>query len=112
MRLLAVLVGAAARTGGPPAFVGGSAVELTRMGVDVRILATDLALAPWGWWQKQRRVRRDELHPTLAQSDTRLFAARFPRRLAFSPGLFRSLREMAPSSDVVHVHNLWQFPQY
>jgi glycosyltransferase involved in cell wall biosynthesis len=112
MRVLAVLVGAAARTGGPPAFVGGSAMELRRLGVDVRVLATDLAFAPWGWWQRQRRVRRDELHPTLANSDTRLFAARFPRRLAFSPGLSRSLREMVPACDVVHVHNLWQFPQY
>jgi glycosyltransferase involved in cell wall biosynthesis len=112
MRVLAVLVGAAARTGGPPAFVGGSALELARLGVDMRVVTTDLALAPWGIWQRQRRVRREELHPTLAKADTHVFAARFPRRLAFSPGLSRSLRELTAGYDVVHVHNLWQFPQY
>ncbi len=110
--VLAVLVGAAARTGGPPAFVGGSAVELAKLGVSTRIVATDLALAPWGWVQKQERISDNELHPTLASSDLRIFPARFPRRLAFSPGLSAALREQAPDFDVVHVHNLWQFPQF
>jgi glycosyltransferase involved in cell wall biosynthesis len=113
MRVLAVLVGAAARTGGPPAFAGGSAVSLAEIGTPMRIVATDLALAPWGWgWRPQRRITREEMHPTLAVSDTHLFAARFPRRLAFSPALARALREMAPDYDVMHLHNLWQFPQY
>jgi glycosyltransferase involved in cell wall biosynthesis len=105
-------VGAAARAGGPPAFVGGAGLELPRLGAGVRILATDLALAPWGWVQRQRRIRPDELHPALAGSDLHLFRARFPRRLAFSPALSAGLKEIASDFDVVHIHNLWQFPQY
>ena len=112
MRILSVLVGAAARTGGPVAFVGESAAELDRMEATTRILSTDIALAPWGWLQRQRRVREDELHPSLAQTDLKLFETRFPRRLAYSPSLARALREEVPKSDVVHIHNLWQHPQY
>ncbi|MGI8557693.1 MAG: glycosyltransferase [Solirubrobacteraceae bacterium] len=110
--VLSVLVGGATRTGGPPAFVGGSSLELTRLGGSMRILATDLALAPTGWWQVQRRVQATELHPTLLESDMHLFAARFPRRLAFSPSLYREAQRVVSRYDVVHIHNLWQFPQY
>jgi glycosyltransferase involved in cell wall biosynthesis len=41
-----------------------------------------------------------------------VFPTRFPRRLAFSPGLSKAARELAGASDVVHLHNLWQLPQY
>ena len=112
MRVLSVLVGAAARTGGPPAFVGESAVELAKLGVEVRVLATDLALAPWGWVQRQGRIEPADVHPSLAASDLRLFRAHFPRRLGFSPELRRELSRTAADFDVVHIHNLWQFPQY
>jgi glycosyltransferase involved in cell wall biosynthesis len=111
MKVLHVLVGAAARTGGPPAFVGGASVELAKLSVDVRILATDTALAPWGLLQRQRRIRPDEIEPGLAQSDLRLSPARFPRRLANSPALAAELDRTVADFDVIHVHNLWQFPQ-
>jgi glycosyltransferase involved in cell wall biosynthesis len=112
VNVLAVLVGAAARTGGPPAFVGDSALEIKRVGGSMVVLSTDLALAPTGYLQAQRRVTRGELHVSLEQTDTRVYPARFPRRLAFSPGLYRAACELAPRHDVVHLHNLWQFPQY
>jgi glycosyltransferase involved in cell wall biosynthesis len=107
-----VLVGAATRTGGPPAFVGDASLELTKLGAEVRIVATDTALAPWGALQRQRRVRPDEIHPALAASDLHLFPARFPRRMAYSPRLSANLQRTAAEFDVVHIHNLWQFPQY
>ena len=110
--MLSILVGGATRTGGPAAFVGESATELRSHGASVRILATDLALAPWGWLQRQRRVTAGELHPALASGDLRIFPARFPRRLGYSPALARALRQEVGGSDVVHIHNLWQFPQY
>lgn len=112
MKVLQVLVGAAARTGGPPAFVGDAAPELAKLSVGVRIVATDTALAPWGWMQRQRRIRPDEIHPGLARSDLRLFPARFPRRLAFSPALSRELEQTVSDFDIVHIHNLWQYPQF
>jgi glycosyltransferase involved in cell wall biosynthesis len=112
VNVLAVLVGTAARTGGTPAFVGESALELERCGEKMVILSTDLGLASTGWVQRQRRVHGAERHPSLTQSNTRVFPARFPRRLAFSHGLYRVALELASTSDVVHLHNLWQFPQY
>jgi glycosyltransferase involved in cell wall biosynthesis len=112
LRVLQVLVGAGARTGGPPAFVGGAAVALGKLGVDVRVVATDTALAPWSPLQRQRRIRPDEIHPALARCDLRLFPARFPRRMAYSPGLAAELDGTVRDFDVVHIHNLWQFPQY
>jgi glycosyltransferase involved in cell wall biosynthesis len=112
MRILEVLVGASARSGGPPAFVGGAAVELGRLGATVRVMATDLALAPWGWVQKQRRIQPEQVQPALAGSDLDLYPARFPRRLAFSPELSAALKASISDFDVVHIHNLWQFPQY
>jgi glycosyltransferase involved in cell wall biosynthesis len=112
MRILNVVVGAAARTGGAIAFAGEAAVATSRAEGEARVFATDLALAPWGWVQRQRAVRRNELHPSLAHADFELFPTRFPRRLARSPAMARALRTEVPSCDVVHIHNLWQHPQY
>jgi glycosyltransferase involved in cell wall biosynthesis len=112
LNVVAILVAAAARMGGSAAFVGESAVELGGAGTNVRVLATDLAHAPWGWLQRQARIDADALHPALAEADLRTFPARFPRRLAYSPALRRAVKEEVASAEVVHVHNLWQFPQY
>jgi glycosyltransferase involved in cell wall biosynthesis len=112
VNVLSVLVGTGARTGGTAAFVGESATELERRGDQVEILSTDLALAPTGWLQLQRRITAGERHVALATGNVRVFPARFPRRLAFSPELARAARAAIQDSDVVHLHNLWQYPQY
>lgn len=112
VNVLSVMASAATRTGGPPAFVGGSALELARLGHTMRVISADLALAPAGVLQIQRRTRTTELHPRLADVEGGVFPARFPRRLAFSPSLYRAARRLVPISDLVHIHNLWQFPQY
>lgn len=112
MNVAAVVVGAGARAGGTAAFVGESAVEIESLGVDVTVLATDIALAPSGWIQRQRRITHEERHPSLQRSNVRVFPTRFPRRLAFSPALSRAVRDLAPACDVIHLHNLWQLPQY
>lgn len=110
--VLNVLVGAAARTGGIAPFVGGAATELQKRGASVSTFGTDLALAPSGFLQRQRRIRAEEWHPALAAADTQLFRARFPRRLAYSPALASALNRASPGFDVIHIHNLWQFPQF
>jgi glycosyltransferase involved in cell wall biosynthesis len=112
VRILNVVVGASVRTGGATAFAAEAAVATSRAGGKARLFATDLALAPWGWMQRQRPIRPDELHPSLAPADFELFPTRFPRRLARSPALVRALRTEVPNCDVVHIHNLWQHPQY
>jgi glycosyltransferase involved in cell wall biosynthesis len=112
VRILNVVVGASVRTGGATAFAAEAAVATSRAGGEARVFATDLALAPWGWMQRQRPIRPDELHPSLAPTDFELFPTRFPRRLARSPAMVRALRTEVPNCDVVHIHNLWQHPQY
>lgn len=113
MRVLAVLVGATTRTGGPPAFVGGAARELARLGHEMPVLSTDLAMAPHGLWQRrQRAAGPDEIHPDLAAVDLAVARARPPRRLAHAPGLRRALAREAAKADVVHIHNLWLYPQF
>jgi glycosyltransferase involved in cell wall biosynthesis len=112
VRILNVVVGASVRTGGATAFAAEAAAATSRAGGEARVFATDLALAPWGWMQRQRPIRPDELHPSLAPTDFELFPTRFPRRLARSPAMVRALRSEVPNCDVVHIHNLWQHPQY
>jgi glycosyltransferase involved in cell wall biosynthesis len=92
--------------------VGGSALELAKLGHTMRVISTDLALAPAGAFQRQRRMQDTEVHPSLRGTDGGVFPARFPSRLAFSPSLDRTARRMVPEADVVHIHNLWQYPQY
>jgi glycosyltransferase involved in cell wall biosynthesis len=112
VRILNVVVGASVRTGGATAFAAEAAVATSRAGAQARVFATDLALAPWGWMQRQRPIRPDELHPSLARTDFELFPTRFPRRLARSPAMARALLTEVPNCNVVHIHNLWQHPQY
>jgi len=112
VKVLSVVVGVGARAGGIAPFVGGSAHELARLGSEVTVVGTDLALAPWGVLRRQRRISPDEWHPSLRDIDTRLFPARFPRRMAYSPTLGRAIRRIASDFDLVHIHNLWQFPQF
>jgi glycosyltransferase involved in cell wall biosynthesis len=112
VRILNVVVGASVRTGGATAFAAEAAGAAARAGATSRVFATDLALAPWGWMQRQRPIRPEEIHPSLAAADFELFPTRFPRRLARSPAMARALRREVPDCDVVHIHNLWQHPQY
>jgi glycosyltransferase involved in cell wall biosynthesis len=113
MKVVAVLVGATTRTGGPPAFVGGCALELARHGHEMTVLSTDLALAPHGLRQHdQRPSRLSEVHPDLMACGVRLHPAREPRRIAYSPELAQAIDAEVAQADLVHIHNLWLYPQY
>jgi glycosyltransferase involved in cell wall biosynthesis len=112
MRILHVLAGAATRSGGAVAFAGEAAADTARAGEQVRVFTSDIALAPWGWLQRQRRALPEDLHPSLREVQTDVFEARFPRRLARSPAMGRALRDRVAEFDVVHIHNLWQYPQH
>jgi glycosyltransferase involved in cell wall biosynthesis len=50
--------------------------------------------------------------PASQRAYTRLFRTRPPRRLVFSPSLYSALRREAGGYDVIHIHNLWTFPQF
>jgi len=105
-----VLAGAAARTGGPAAAVFQLSRALREAGVESVIYTTDLdgsasdaTAAP---------VALFELPPGAEHLDLRMFRARPPRRLAYSPGLGRTVRRDARAFDVMHIHSLWLYPQW
>jgi glycosyltransferase involved in cell wall biosynthesis len=47
-----------------------------------------------------------------AELDIRIFPASPPRRIAFSSGLARALKEDVARYDVIHVHSLYLYPQF
>jgi glycosyltransferase involved in cell wall biosynthesis len=108
MRVLHVSSGISPRIGGSAMMALESASPLLRFGVETSLFAPDLAVPVNAkrYWS----VRPDDV-PALA-GHARVFPTHPPRRLAFSPALYRSLRREARDYDVVHVHNLWTFPQF
>jgi glycosyltransferase involved in cell wall biosynthesis len=110
MRVLHVIPNLATRTGGPPVSVVESSLALRACGVETSIFATDLAEAAGA--RTHARVSSGELPGGAETLDVRLFAARWPQRLAYSPGLWRALHEHAREYDVVHIHSLFLFPQF
>jgi glycosyltransferase involved in cell wall biosynthesis len=106
MRVLHVIPSLATRTGGPAVAVVNACRALEAAGVRTTIAATDMP-GPAGAAPGALTL------PAGSDAlDLRLFPARPPRRLAFSPGLYRMLMREAAVYDVVHVHSLFLFPQF
>jgi glycosyltransferase involved in cell wall biosynthesis len=79
------------------------------MGIETSIFAPDLAVGANA--RRYWTISREDL-PKSQTAHTRLFRTRPPRRLVFSPSLYSALRREAGGYDVVHIHNLWTFPQF
>jgi glycosyltransferase involved in cell wall biosynthesis len=112
LKVLHVVPALGARTGGPAVSVVESslAVASIQQAIETTIATTDLrgtASNPG-----DGSVTLDELPAGAASLDLRLYRSRFPRRLAFSPALYRGLSRYLQNYDVVHIHSLWLFPQY
>jgi glycosyltransferase involved in cell wall biosynthesis len=110
MRVLHVIPSLASRTGGPATSVVESSLALRRCGVDVTIFATDMAEAASA--RTHVRATLADMPPGARDLDVRLFPARWPYRLAFSPAMFRALRAEVRRYDVAHIHSLFLFPQF
>ncbi len=110
MRVLHVIPSLASRTGGPATSVVESSLALQRCGMDVTVFATDMAEAASA--AAHGRATFADLPAGASDLDVRLFPARWPYRIAFSPGMYRALREEAGRYDVVHIHSLFLFPQF
>jgi glycosyltransferase involved in cell wall biosynthesis len=110
MKVLHVIPNLAARTGGPPVAVVESSLALARCGVETTIFATDMAETASA--RSHERVLPSDLPNGADALDLRLFPAVWPRRLAFSPALWRALDEEASRYDVAHIHSLFLFPQF
>jgi glycosyltransferase involved in cell wall biosynthesis len=110
MRVLHVVPGLAARTGGVAASVVETCYALQEADVDSAIFTTDLPASASA--ASSRRVSPDELPRGAESLDVRIFRSRPPRRLAWSPSLDRALAREIPAYDVVHVHSLFLLPQW
>jgi glycosyltransferase involved in cell wall biosynthesis len=110
MKVLQVIPGLAARTGGPAISVVDSSLALRKCGVEVNVFTTDLGEASSA--PGHSRARPSDLPRGADELDINLFPARWPYRLAFSPALRRALATRLATYDVVHIHSLFLFPQY
>jgi glycosyltransferase involved in cell wall biosynthesis len=110
MKVLHVIPTLASRTGGPPVAVVESSLALRDLGVETTVASTDLAEAASA--SRHSRVTVAEMPDGAARLNLRTFPARWPRRLAFSPGLYASLSKEAAAYDIIHVHSLFLFPQF
>lgn len=110
MKVLHVIPSLALRTGGPPIAVVDAAVAMRACGVESTIFASDMGAAASA--RERIAVAANDLPPSCAETDVRLFTTRPPQRLAFSPDMFRALAADVASYDVVHIHSLFLFPQF
>lgn len=102
--------GIAPRIGGPAVMAFEAAGYLRANGIETTIFSADLAVGAQA--TKKWTLTEADLPPDLENVDVRLFRTRAPMRLIFSPGLDRALAREARDYDVIHIHNLWTFPQY
>lgn len=110
MRVLHVIPSLASRTGGPAVAAAEIARVAAAAGVESTVFATDVAYPAIR--RAGRPVVAGELTEAAAEIDMRLFRARPPRRLVYSPELRKALRSEIGSYDVVHVHSLYLYPQF
>lgn len=109
MRILHVIPGLAARTGGTATFVVDTALALAEHGVESTVFTTDLeSTAAAGG---RRPVNSGDLPEGADRLDLHLFPSRRPYRLAYAPALGRALEREVRHYDVVHVHSLFLYPQ-
>lgn len=110
MRVLHVPAGIAPRIGGPAVMAFEAAGALSQLGISTAVWAPDLAVGAQAkrYWS----ITEADLPPDLDAVDVRLFKTRPPRRLVFAPSLYRALGRELRDFDLVHIHNLWTFPQF
>lgn len=110
MKVLHVIPSLASRTGGPAVAAAEIARVIRAEGVETTVFATDVAHP--AITRNARPVAEPELVEGSNGTGTRLFPARRPYRLVYSPGLRDAMREEVAGYDVVHVHSLYLYPQF
>jgi glycosyltransferase involved in cell wall biosynthesis len=110
VRVLHILNGVSAHIGGPAVTALEAARWLPQAGVEAAVYAPDLLVGPK---EKALRSLTSEDLPVSADGlDVRVFPTRGPQQLIFSPALARALRRDIGRFDVVHIYDLWRFPQF
>jgi glycosyltransferase involved in cell wall biosynthesis len=108
MNVLHVSSGVSPRIGGSAVMALESAQPLRTVGIETRLFAPDLAVSANA--KRYARVSQDDM--ATLPTHARVFRTRRPRRLVFSPSLYSALRRETGDYDLVHIHNLWTFPQF
>lgn len=104
MRVLHVLPFVSIRTGGMSLFATEAAAALAGLGVESTVVATDVGEAPTV--RRPRPINEDEYPPNLDKFELKLFPARSPYGVLYSPELARFLKQSS-GFDLIHVHSLW-----
>lgn len=98
MRMAHILGYLAPRYGGPPQAALRLGRTLHKLNVEV------------SWWATATREEQDAFANMGAQ--VRLFPATFPRSWYRSPGLHEALRKEIQGLDLLHLHQVWDYPLY
>ena len=110
MKVASVIASVARRTGGPIVNLLESLPYLRDAGIEVTIYATDMGgPASAGL----TRIPQEERN-AIARSELpiKIFEAKPPWRLAYSPSLGAALRRDIEQFDVVRVHGVYLYPNY
>src|SRR5437879_9848070 len=99
MKVLHILLSAADRSGGPPMVVRDLANALGRMGVEVAVVSLTQRGAGTLGYEPQVRLR------LCGDAVSTKFG------LPLSGDLPRAMLTEIKNSDIVHLHDLWHFPQ-
>ncbi len=110
VRVLHVIPSLAARVGGTATFVLDTCLTLEAHGISTSIFATDQGHAPTT--RLTSRMTAGDLASCMRSLDVTLFTSRWPHRLAYSPELSAALEKEVARFDIVHIHNLFLFPQF
>jgi glycosyltransferase involved in cell wall biosynthesis len=110
MNVLHVIPSMAARVGGTVTYVAESCLALNARGVTTTIFTTDQGHAPT--IRLRRRATIADLPPEARPLDVHLFRSSWPYKLVNSPALGTALNERVSEFDLVHIHNLFLYPQF
>jgi glycosyltransferase involved in cell wall biosynthesis len=110
MRVLHVVPGMAARTGGVASAVVQLCLGLEEVGVATTIVSTDLVGSASS--RLGAGIGDHELPEGADRLAIQLYPAHKPFRLAYSPALQRALSVLVQAHDLVHIHSLYLFPQF
>jgi len=111
MKVLHVVPWLALRAGGTSVVVVGMAKALQRLGANVTIYTTDMAV-PAQSHRLTRGVTVSDMPLGAQELDIEVFPVNHPYRFVFSPKLQQAMYCHAAEYDVVHIHSLFLHPQY
>lgn len=110
MRILHITPSLSARAGGATLSVVSAALALRSYGLECVIASTDLAGAVTS--RTGTPIAKEDIPDGAESVPHILFPIGYSSRLAYAPSMGLWLRRHLHEFDVLHVHNLWLYPQF